>query len=66
MSGVRPKHCQLAVGEKYFGVLCRGCGIVGSFHKVSKKYLPLYVAKFQFRDNNRFNADIFGTAISGC
>jgi hypothetical protein len=37
-------------------------GIVGSFHKVSAKYLPLYVAEFQFRYNNRFDADIFGTA----
>jgi hypothetical protein len=41
-------------------------GIVGSFHKVSAKYMPLYVAEFQFRYNNRDNADIFGTAISGC
>jgi hypothetical protein len=40
-------------------------GIVGSFHKVSAKYLPLYVAEFQFRYNNRTNADIFGTAIEG-
>ena len=41
-------------------------GIVGSFHKVSRKYLPLYVAEFQFRYNNRFNEDIFGEAIRGC
>jgi hypothetical protein len=41
-------------------------GVVGTFHKVSKKYLPLYVAEFQFRYNNRENADIFGTAIAGC
>ncbi|HEV2162454.1 MAG TPA: IS1595 family transposase [Stellaceae bacterium] len=40
-------------------------GIVGTFHKVSPKYLPLYVAEFQFRYNNRENADIFGAAISG-
>lgn len=40
--------------------------IVGTFHKVSRKYLPLYVAEFQFRYNNRFNDDIFGTAIAGC
>jgi len=39
---------------------------VGSYHKVSKKYLPLYVAEFQFRYNNRDNADIFGTTIAGC
>jgi ISXO2-like transposase domain len=41
-------------------------GIVGSFRKVSAKYMPLYVAEFQFRYNNRENADIFGAAISGC
>jgi hypothetical protein len=29
-------------------------------------YLPLYVAEFKFRYNNRHNADIFGTAIAGC
>jgi len=39
--------------------------IVGSFHKVSAKYLPLYIAEAQFRYNNRHNADIFGTAIAG-
>jgi hypothetical protein len=41
-------------------------GVVGTFHKVSRKYLPLYVAEFQFRYNNRNNADIFGEAIRGC
>src|SRR4051794_7731972 len=41
-------------------------GIVGSFHKVSAKYMPLYVAEFQFRYNHRRNADIFGAAIEGC
>jgi ribosomal protein L37AE/L43A len=40
--------------------------IVGSYHKVSRKYLPLYVAECQFKYNNRFNEDIFGTAIKGC
>lgn len=50
--------------EGFWSIIKRG--IVGSFHKVSTKYLPLYVAEFQFRYNNRFNADIFGTAISGC
>jgi hypothetical protein len=39
--------------------------IMGSFHKVSRKYMPLYVAEFQFRYNLRMNDDIFGTAISG-
>ena len=41
-------------------------GIMGSFHKVSRKYLPLYVAEFEFRYNNRDNAMIFETAIAGC
>ena len=41
-------------------------GIVGTFHKVSKKYLQLYVNEFEFRYNNRENADIFGAAIRAC
>jgi transposase-like protein/IS1 family transposase len=41
-------------------------GIMGSFHKVSRKYLPLYVAEFEFRYNNRNNADIFSAAIARC
>jgi hypothetical protein len=41
-------------------------GVIGSYHKVSRKYLPLYVAEFQFRYNNRHNPDIFGSAIAGC
>lgn len=36
--------------------------IVGSYHKVSAKYLPLYIAEAQFKYNN---ADIFGAAIAG-
>jgi transposase-like protein len=50
--------------EGFWSLIKRGC--VGTFHKVSKKYLHLYVAEFQFRYNNRHNADIFGTAIDGC
>lgn len=40
--------------------------VVGSYRKVSHKYLPLYVAECQFKYNNRRNEDIFGTAIEGC
>jgi transposase-like protein len=50
--------------EFFWSLLKRG--IVGSYHKVSKKYLPLYLAEFQFRFNNRHEADIFGKAIAGC
>jgi hypothetical protein len=39
---------------------------MSSFHKVSRKYLPLYVAEFQFRYNNRLNPNIFEAAIVGC
>jgi transposase-like protein len=41
-------------------------GMVGTFHKVSAKYLPLYVAEFSWRYNNRLNDDIFGAAVSAC
>lgn len=41
-------------------------GIMGTFHKVSHKYLPLYVNEFEFRYNNRMNPDIFGAAIRAC
>lgn len=50
--------------EGFWSILKRG--VVGSYHKVSRKYLPLYVAEFCFRYNNRGNADIFGAAIRGC
>lgn len=50
--------------EGFWSLMKRG--VVGSFHKVSKKYMRLYVAEFQFRYNNRDNPDIFGAAIAGC
>ena len=50
--------------EGFWSILKRG--VVGTFHKVSAKYLPLYVAEFEFRYNNRENDDIFGAAISRC
>jgi transposase-like protein len=68
---VRHRAGQYVVGavhtqtiEGFWSILKRG--IVGSFHKVSAKYMPLYVAEFQFRYNNRDNANIFGAAIAGC
>lgn len=50
--------------EGFWSIFKRG--VVGTFHKMRRKYMPLYVAEFQFRYNNRENADIFGTAIKGC
>jgi IS1 family transposase/transposase-like protein len=50
--------------EGFWSLIKRG--MVGTFHKVSRKYLPLYVAEFQFRYNNRLNADIFSAAINEC
>ncbi|MGD0763647.1 MAG: hypothetical protein ABR929_10780, partial [Roseiarcus sp.] len=35
-------------------------------HDQNTKYLPVYVAEFQFRYNNRLNADIFEAAIKEC
>ena len=50
--------------EGFWSIFKRG--IIGTFHKVSKKYLQLYVNEFQFRYNNRMIADIFGAAIKAC
>jgi hypothetical protein len=50
--------------EGFWSIFKRG--VVGTFHKMSEKYMPLYVAEFQFRYNNRSNPDIFGAAIAGC
>ena len=50
--------------EGFWSIIKRG--IMGTFHKVSKKYLHLYVNEFQFRYNNRDNPGIFGTAVARC
>ena len=47
--------------EGFWSIVKRG--IIGTFHKVSRKYLPRYVNEFEFRYNNRMNANIFQTAI---
>jgi transposase-like protein len=49
--------------ESFWSLFKRG--VMGSFHHVSKKYLPLYLAEFQFRHNNRHESDMFGKAIAG-
>ena len=50
--------------EGFWSIFKRG--IMGSFHKLSRKYLPLYAAPSQFRSKNRENAGIFAAAIAGC
>jgi hypothetical protein len=50
--------------DSFWSLLKRG--IMGSYHQVSKKYLPLYVAEFSFRHNHRADADVFGALIAGC
>ena len=50
--------------EGFWSIFKRG--VVGTFHEVSRKSLPLYVAEFQFRYNNRENDNIFAEAIRGC
>jgi hypothetical protein len=50
--------------ESFWSLLKRG--IMGSYHKVSKEYLPLYVAEFAFRHNHRKDKDIFGSIVAGC
>jgi transposase-like protein len=50
--------------ESFWSLLKRG--IIGNYHKVSKKYLPLYLNEFSFRFNNRSNPDIFDAIIAGC
>jgi len=41
-------------------------GIMGTFHKVSTEYLPLCMAEFQFRYNQRGMPGMFGVAIARC
>ena len=50
--------------EGFWSLLKRG--ILGTYHNVSKKYLPLYLNEFVFRYNNRKNPDMFGLAVASC
>jgi transposase-like protein/IS1 family transposase len=50
--------------DNFWSLLKRG--VVGTYHQVSKKYLPLYLAEFSFRYNHRKNTDIFGSIVAGC
>jgi transposase-like protein len=50
--------------ESFWSLLKRG--VVGTYHNVSKQYLPLYLNEFSFRFNNRDNPDIFDAILRGC
>lgn len=50
--------------DSFWSLLKRG--VIGTYHKVSKDYLPLYLAEFSFRHNNRQNPDIFGDVVAEC
>ena len=68
---IRHTHDQYVIGairtqtiEGFWSLLKRG--IVGTFHKISEAYLPLYVNEFQFRHNMKGEADPFGQLIARC
>jgi hypothetical protein len=48
--------------ENFWSLLKRG--VAGTFHNVSKDYLPLYPNEFTFRDNFRQEPDQFRQLIS--
>jgi ISXO2-like transposase domain/Transposase zinc-ribbon domain len=50
--------------ESFWSLLKRG--VVGTYHKVSKDYLPLYLNEFSYRHNNRHNPDAFADLIATC
>ena len=50
--------------ENFWSLLKRG--VVGTYHKVSKDYLPLYLNEFSYRHNNRDNPDAFANLVETC
>jgi hypothetical protein len=50
--------------ESFWALLKRG--IVGSYHNVSKKYLPFYLNEFSYRFNNRKNQMMFTDLVTTC
>jgi hypothetical protein len=50
--------------DSFWSLLKRG--IVGTFHQVSKDYLPLYINEFAFRHNHRHDEDPFGQVVASC
>ena len=50
--------------DSFWALLKRG--VIGTFHNVSKTYLPFYLAEFSFRHNNRHHEDMFAAVIGAC
>jgi transposase-like protein len=50
--------------DNFWSMLKRG--IVGTFHKVSKDHLPLYLNEFSWRYNHRHDPEIFKAVLAGC
>lgn len=48
-------HIHINSVESFWAILKRG--VIGSFHKVSKKYLPLYLDEFTYRFNHGRNGN---------
>jgi len=49
--------------ESFWSLFKRG--VMGSYHHVSKEYLPLYLNEFSWRFNNRNNPNAFADLIQG-
>jgi transposase-like protein len=50
--------------DSFWSLLKRG--VMGTYHHMSKEYLPLYLQEFSYRHNNRKNPDIFRDVVAGC
>jgi transposase-like protein len=50
--------------ESFWSLFKRG--VVGTYHKVGKDYLPLYLNEFSFRHNHRHDPDVFAALVTTC
>jgi len=50
--------------ESFWSLLKRG--VIGTYHNVSKRYLPFYLNEFSFRFNNRNKEEMFADLIAKC
>jgi hypothetical protein len=50
--------------DSFWSLLKRG--VMGTYHQISKRYMPMYLAEFTFRHNNRRHPDMFQAVIAAC